>query len=77
MTVGAEEIRSFISENLLSGRQISLEEDLLVSGLIDSLGVVALVQHLEKVTSMPIPPEHVTLENFESVAKISAYINRD
>lgn len=74
MSISPEDIRTFISNNLLSGREISLDEDLLVSGLVDSLGVVALVQHLEKVSGQPIPPEHVTLENFESVTTISAYL---
>ena len=68
-------ISSFIEERFLSGRKVALDEDLLLTGQIDSLGIVALVAHLEELREAPIPAQDVTLENFKTVSAIAAYLN--
>ncbi len=72
--IDAGELARFVSEKLLAGRAISMEENLLLSGLIDSLGVMTLVAHLEEVTGAPVPMEDVILENFESINAITTYL---
>ena len=67
-------IRDFIVSKLLTGRAIADDENLLLSGLIDSLGVFALVAFLEKTFSIAVPLDEVVLENFTSVATIEAYV---
>ncbi len=68
------QICDFISTRLLNGRQVSADEDLLLTGLLDSLGVMTLVMHLEALRGQTIPPQDVTIENFSSVAAIATYL---
>lgn len=74
-TISQSQVSTFISSRLLHGRQISADEDLLLSGLLDSLGVMTLVSHLESLRGHAIPPQDVTIENFTSVATITTYLN--
>lgn len=71
----AVELQAFISEKLLGGRAISVDEDLLLTGLVDSLGVMTLVAHIEESIGAPVPMEDVILENFASVAAITTYLS--
>ncbi|MBF9030984.1 hypothetical protein HKCCE3408_11315 [Rhodobacterales bacterium HKCCE3408] len=69
------EIRSFIEAKLLGGRAIAPDEDLLLSGLLDSLAVMSLVTEVERVTGRPVPPTDVLIDNFMSLEAIAAYVN--
>ncbi len=73
--VNADTIREVIQTQLLNGRAIELDEDLLLSGLLDSLGVMALVGHLENLCGNPIPHQDIIIENFQTVAAIASYLN--
>ena len=73
--VDIADITSFIETNFTNGRQVASDEDLLRSGQIDSVGIMALVAFLEEAREAPIPPQDVTLENFKTINDISAYIN--
>lgn len=67
----------FIADELLSGRRstpLGADDELLESGLLDSLGVMQLVWFLEEEFGVQVPPEDVTLEHFRSVARIAAYL---
>jgi len=74
MSITSKELQSFVETTLLDGQSVTPEENLLLSGLVDSLGVMTLVAHLEGVTGTSIPPEDVVLENFASVDAIIAYL---
>lgn len=66
-------IGEFVSTELLSGRTVAEDDDLLLSGLVDSIGVMRLVAFLEEAAGIRIPPEDVTIEHFMSVAAIARY----
>lgn len=67
-------LADFVYEELLDKRvTISGSDDLLVSGLLDSLGVMRLVAHIEQKYGVRIPPEDITIEHFASVDAIAAY----
>jgi acyl carrier protein len=68
----------FITHELLNqpARTIADDEDLLGSGLLDSLTVMSLVHHLETELGVEIPPEDVTIDHFVSLAAIDAYVAR-
>ena len=68
------DIKTFISTSLLHGKEIADDEDLLLSGLIDSLGVMRLVRHLEATYAITVPPEDVVIEHFATVNDIAAYV---
>jgi acyl carrier protein len=68
----------FISEKLLmreDGARLAADEDLLVSGLLDSIGVMRLVGFIETDLNQPVPPEDVTLENFSTVRAMVDYLS--
>lgn len=53
---------------------IAPDTDLLLSGLVDSLGVVQIVGWLEDRLGVQIDPVDIVLENFESVDAIAAFV---
>jgi len=67
-------IKDYVISELLSGKDIRENDDLLLSGLVDSLGVMRLVTHLEQQYSIKIPPEDVTIEHFMNIEAISLYL---
>ncbi len=71
-------LRRFIVEEILNRPDFELggQEDLLTSGLVDSLAMVSLVNFVEEETGLDIPPEDVTLDNFISIEAIDAYLQR-
>ena len=67
-------IRSFIESDLLQGASISNDENLLLSGKLDSLAVMSLVAYVEKAFSISVPFDEVLIENFETVDAIASYV---
>ncbi|WP_400077198.1 phosphopantetheine-binding protein [Winogradskyella sp. R77965] len=53
---------------------IDAEDDLLGSGLLDSLGMMKLVSFIEKRFELKIPAQDMVIENFMTVACISDYL---
>ena len=68
------EIRNFIVEQLLSGKLVADDENLLLSGLVDSLGVMRLVRFLENAFSITVPPQDVTITHFMTIDTIVSYV---
>ncbi len=65
----------YIEEELLGGEQsIAAEDDLLSSGLVDSLAIMRLISFIEQEYSIKVPPQDMTIEHFISVDAISNYI---
>lgn len=54
--------------------QLSPDDNLLISGLIDSLGVMQLVAHLQAENNIKIEPRDITLKNFKTVNTIIGFI---
>ena len=71
-----EKLITYIQTELLNQQhEITPEQDLLISGLIDSIGVMRLVGFIERDLETTIPPKDVTLENFGNVNTIVSYID--
>jgi acyl carrier protein len=56
--------------------EIVAETDLLLTGLVDSLGVVQIVGWIEDELDIDVDPLDVVLENFQTVGQMLAYIER-
>lgn len=71
-------VRDFITRDLLMDPALALgdADELLLSGLVDSLGAMRLVAHLETAYGIKVPAEDVLLEHFESIDAIAAYLGR-
>lgn len=68
-------LQRFIVEELLLGDgEVTEDEDILTTGLVDSIGIVRLLGFIEDELGVAIPPEDVTLENFLSVNAIESYL---
>ena len=69
------EIVKFIESELLGHQQtIDTHQDLLISGLVDSIGVMRLVGFIERTHEIHVSPKDITLENFGSVETIETFI---
>ncbi|WP_448206188.1 acyl carrier protein [Azospirillum sp. sgz302134] len=73
-----EEIRAFIVENFLLGNDSGFDssESLLETGIIDSTGIMHVVAFLEEHFGIVVEDEDMVADNLESVALISAYVER-
>jgi len=67
-------IEEFVVQKLLDGREVETNENLLLSGLVDSLGVMRLVRFLEETFDVSVPPEDVNIKHFMTISAIEAYI---
>lgn len=70
-----EQICAYIGRELLSGRvAVAPDDALLTSGLLDSLAIIQVVAFIRAELGFAIPPQDVTLENFETVGRIESYL---
>ncbi|HWO39877.1 MAG TPA: acyl carrier protein [Candidatus Acidoferrum sp.] len=72
------EIHSFVLTNFLFGQSVDLQPDdsLLGRGLIDSTGVLELVDFLEERYEIKVEDEEVIPGNLDSVRKVATYVAR-
>ncbi|MEW6417393.1 MAG: acyl carrier protein [Nitrospirota bacterium] len=70
------EIRNFIVENFLYGRDDGLGDNVsfLEKGLIDSTGVLELVAFVEEKYGISVADEELIPDNFDSINNLSTYI---
>lgn len=72
-----EELCQFISDRVLNGRyKVEVEDELLDQGMVDSMGVMLILQHVEERYHLPIPLEALTVENFSSVRVLANYLKK-
>lgn len=67
-------IRDYINNSLLSGNEIGNDDELLLSGLLDSLSVVKLIAFMEDEFDVSISAADVTIEMMESVTAIVSFL---
>jgi acyl carrier protein len=76
MMTGYNELMSFLRDELaIDVGSISEDTPLFSSGIIDSFSLVSLMTYLEQEAQITILPADVTLDNFDSVSKISAFVS--
>ena len=72
------DVRRFITESFplgASGSELDGSDSLLEAGVIDSVGVLELIEFLEARYSIQIPDEDVMPENLDSIAAITRYVS--
>lgn len=74
----ADDLLDFVNSevSLDPSTPIELETDLLLTGLVDSLGVIRIVQWLEDLLDLVIDPVDVILENFQTPTRMVAFVDR-
>ena len=68
-------LRAFVQDTLLGGRSVSDGDELLLSGMLDSLSVLSLVSFVEQTYALKVPFEDVVIENFESLEAMGRYVD--
>lgn len=72
-------VRDFVVQNFLFGDAAGLSSDtvsLLESGIMDSLGVMELVNFLEKDVKITVPDVDLVPQNLDSIDNLVAYIEQ-
>jgi acyl carrier protein len=71
-------IRAFIIENFLFGEDNDLKEDtsFIEEGIIDSTGVLELIEFLEEEFDIQIDDEDMIPENLDSLNSLEKYIGK-
>ncbi|HTP66368.1 MAG TPA: acyl carrier protein [Geobacteraceae bacterium] len=70
-------IKNFVVSELCSGNMNLEDADLLIEeGIIDSYGIMTLINFLENKFSIEISGDELVPENFASLATISLLVNR-
>jgi acyl carrier protein len=70
-------IKDYIAKNLLfseEGYTYADDVSFLQEGIIDSLGVMELVEFVQKEFGIKVEQTEVTPENFDSVTKLAAFV---
>jgi len=69
-------LRNFIRHELAGDPNLTIarDEDLLLSGLVDSLGVMRLAAFIDETFGIAVPPVDVTLENFGTLQQMDTYL---
>ncbi len=72
-----KDVVEFIKENFIMGRsdaRIDPDESLIESGIMDSTGVLELVEYLEATYGIKIEDEELIPENLETVSNIVNFL---
>jgi len=78
MATAAQQIRTFIEENYLFGRSDGLHDSdsFLEAGILDSTGILELIEFLGGRFHIVVTDEEVTPQNLDSIDKIVAFLQR-
>lgn len=75
MTSMTQALANFIQDEVvLEPIAVEAETDLLLTGAVDSLGVIRITHWMEETAGVSVDPADVTLENFQTVSKMAAYL---
>ena len=71
-------LTDYITKELAIGRAktVSPDDDLVASGVLDSLGLMQLVLFIDEKLSIHIPDEDVVIDNFRTVRILADYLDR-
>lgn len=68
-------LTNYIQEEFVRGRrELNVDDDLLSSGVLNSLGILKLVSFIEERFDIRVPDEDIVFENFQSIDCLSAYL---
>ena len=67
-------IKALIGETVSLDHEVEDDEDLLMSGVLDSISAVKRIARIEQDFAISIPATDVTFENFQSVNAMASYL---
>ena len=70
-----DKIKAYITSSLIDSEvELKYDDDILNTGLVDSIGVIKLITFIEEEFGLKVPPEEMVIENFISVAAIERFL---
>lgn len=73
MNLTAEDLISFIRDDLNIEDDIDTETELFSTGILDSVAMMNIIGFVEEKSGIEVRPADVTLENFDTVQRIVDY----
>jgi len=72
-----ETIITYLNNHIV-GKEVTIQpmDELLSTGMLDSIGIMRLISFIEEEYSISVPPEEMIIENFEHVEAIVTFIGR-
>ena len=70
------EIRDFVQTQSSNKQEITSDQDLLLSGILDSLSIANLLGFVEKKYDLVVPFGDVTVEDFSTTKDIATYVSQ-
>jgi len=71
------QVKNFIQENFIfNGQPLDPSTSLIGSGTVDSTGIIDVIGFLEQTFEVVFEDDELTAENFDSVAKITSFMQR-
>ncbi|MDJ0497463.1 MAG: acyl carrier protein [Acidimicrobiia bacterium] len=66
----------FVNEELLGGNgpRVTADDEIVLDGTVDSLGVTRLVDFIETEFKLAVPAQDVTIDNFRTITTMAAYV---
>ncbi|NNC79773.1 MAG: acyl carrier protein [Acidimicrobiales bacterium] len=75
-TAAVDQLIDFIQTEIVLGSiTVSADTDLLLTGAVDSLGVIRITQWMEDSLGVSVDPGDVTLENFQTIERMATYLD--
>ncbi|MFK7888464.1 MAG: acyl carrier protein [Gammaproteobacteria bacterium] len=69
------QLLNYIRDELLDDADdLTADDNLLADGMVDSLGMLRMMDHIEQTFGVTVPPEDFTITHFRSVEKLVAYL---
>lgn len=72
-------IRLYLIEKHMPGEDpssLQLDDELVNSGILDSLALIQVIAHLESAYQIKIDRGEILLENFNSTRRLAAFVSR-
>lgn len=71
-------LMDYIKNEIMRNRNARLaeDEDLLASGILDSLAILQLVAYIDEQFGIEVPDQDVVYENFNSIQALTGYLNQ-
>jgi acyl carrier protein len=72
-------LTDYVKNEIMHNRNAKLEasQDLIGTGILDSLGILQLIAYIDKVFGIEIPDEDVVYDNFMSIDSIDNYLQNN
>ena len=64
----------FITDELLGGDSVNIDDNILRDGMIDSVGMMRLIAFMEEEFKFSVSPTDFVVENFESIEVMTKYV---